>query len=86
MRTFSSLAAFGAILLAAGGAAAADKGDPAKPKKVCHVVEAAVGRLPAKRVCETIAPAPAAAQPQAGGEHGGSGHSASNPAPAPQGN
>lgn len=51
MRIINMLAAVVAISLAGGVAVAKDKPASAKPKKVCVVVEPAVGRIPPKRVC-----------------------------------
>jgi hypothetical protein len=62
MRLISILAA-AAVLSVPAAAAAGDKPGQPKTKKVCTVIEPAVGRLPAKRVCETRVVAPA--QPQA---------------------
>jgi hypothetical protein len=76
MRRFSNFAAVGAILLVSGAAAAADKPEQPKTKKVCTTIEPAVGRLPAKRVCvvKVVSPAQpqadAAAEPAAAGDPG----------------
>jgi hypothetical protein len=62
MRKLNLLAAIAAISLAGGLAAAKDKPAAPKGKKVCVVVEAAVGRIPSRRICtvkaegETAAP------------------------------
>lgn len=64
MRLFSILAA-AAVLSAPAAALAGDKAGAPKAKKVCEVIEPAVGRLPAKRICRTVpAPAPAEQAPQ----------------------
>jgi hypothetical protein len=68
MRCFSNFAAVGAILLVAGGAAAANKPEQPKTKKVCQTIEPAVGRLPAKRVCVVKVVSPAQPQAEAGAE------------------
>jgi hypothetical protein len=51
MRKLNLLAAIAAISMAGGVAVAKDKPVAPKGKKVCVVVEPAVGRIPAKRVC-----------------------------------
>ena len=51
MRIINVLAAVVAISLAGGVAVAKDKPAAAKGKKVCQIVEPAVGRIPPKRVC-----------------------------------
>jgi hypothetical protein len=51
MHGLKLLAAIAAISLAGGGAVAKEKAAQPKGKKVCVVVEPAVGRIPAKRVC-----------------------------------
>ncbi|HEX8512275.1 MAG TPA: hypothetical protein VF688_04140 [Allosphingosinicella sp.] len=51
MPKLNLLAAIAAISLAGGVAVAKDKPVAPKGKKVCVVVEPAVGRIPAKRVC-----------------------------------
>ena len=76
MRIINVLAAVVAISLAGGVAVAKDKPASAKPKKVCHVVEPAVGRLPAKRICTVQAEEPTVAkakgaEAQAGTASGG---------------
>lgn len=62
MRIINMLAAVVAISLAGGVAVAKDKPAAAKAKKVCVVVEPAVGRIPAKRVCTVQTEGQAAAK------------------------
>lgn len=57
MRSFTLFAAIGAALLVTTAAAAGDKPDQPKAKKICTEVEPAVGRLPAKRICRIVTPA-----------------------------
>lgn len=51
MLKLNLLAAIAAISLTGGVAVAKDKPASPKQKKVCQIVEPAVGRLPAKRIC-----------------------------------
>jgi len=55
MRCFKILAAVAATVLAGGIASAEDQAKAPKEKKICKIVEAAVGRIPAKRICRTKA-------------------------------
>lgn len=68
MRKFTALAAIAAISLAGGVAVAKDKPAAPKGKKVCVVVEPAVGRIPAKRVCTVKADGDTAAAQAKGAE------------------
>lgn len=77
MRIFNVLAAVVAISLAGGVAVAKDKPAGSKPKKVCQLIEPAVGRIPAKRICtvqpegQTVAAKAKGAEAQAGTASGG---------------
>jgi hypothetical protein len=55
MRHLNILAAVAATMLVGGTAAAENKAETPKEKKICKVVEPAVGRIPAKRICMTKA-------------------------------
>jgi hypothetical protein len=61
MHIFNVLAAVVAISLAGGPAVAKDKPAGSKPKKACQLVEPAVGRIPAKRICTVQSEAPTVA-------------------------
>lgn len=77
MRIINMLAAVVAISLAGGVAVAKDKPAAVKGKKVCQIVEPAVGRLPAKRICtvqtdgQSVAAKAKGAEAQAGAASGG---------------
>jgi hypothetical protein len=58
---FVSIVAAVCVLCGPAAALAGEKVETPKAKKVCTIVEPAVGRIPAKRVCRTV-PAPAPAQ------------------------
>jgi len=65
MRIFNVVAAGALLLTPVAAAADTPSAAPAaakasKPKKVCRIQEAAVGRLPAKRVCTEVKPEQAA--------------------------
>ena len=51
MRIINVLAAVIAVSLAGGVAVAGQKSDAPKGKKVCQVVQPAIGRIPERRVC-----------------------------------
>jgi hypothetical protein len=55
MRQFSSLAAFGAILLAGGGAMAKEKSEQPKEHKICKSEAQTSSRIPPPKVCRTQA-------------------------------
>lgn len=57
MRVLNLLTLACCLTLAGGTAAAKDKPEAPKGKKVCVVIEPAVGRLPAKRICHVEPPA-----------------------------
>lgn len=80
MRKFNMIAAVAAALLTTGAAVAKEKPEAPKGKKVCTIVEPAVGRLPAKRVCH-VEPAPGA--PAADIQHGGGAGNGNGHDPAP---
>jgi hypothetical protein len=68
MRGLKLLAALAAASLVGGVAVAKDKPAAPKGKKVCVVVEPAVGRIPAKRVCTVKAQGDTAAAQAKGAE------------------
>jgi hypothetical protein len=51
MRIINVLAAVIAVSLAGGAAVAGEKTDAPKGKKICQVVQPAIGRIPERRVC-----------------------------------
>lgn len=55
MRVINLLAAVAATIAMSGTAAAKEKPADSGEKKVCRTEMAAVGRLPAKRICRTKA-------------------------------
>ena len=61
MRIINVLTAVAAISLAGGVAVAKDKPATPKEKKVCQIVEPAVGRIPARRICTVKTESPAVA-------------------------
>ncbi|HEX8450089.1 MAG TPA: hypothetical protein VF652_10915 [Allosphingosinicella sp.] len=61
MRIINVLAAVSVLSLAGGVAVAKEKSAAPKEKKICRIVEPAVGRIPARRICTVKTEAPAVA-------------------------
>ena len=55
MRHFNILAAVAATMLVGGIASAEEQPKAPKEKKICKIVEPAVGRIPPRRICKTKA-------------------------------